>query len=340
MKLGGGQAAAFFAKPDPSKAGLLLYGADAMRVSLKRQQVIRVLVGQDAEEEMRLTRISAADLRKEPALVLDEVKAQGFFPGPRVVFVEDAGDGLASVFEAALSDWEDGDATLVVTAGSLPARSKLRKLFEGGSSAVSIGVYNDPPGRDEIERNLKTAGLKNIGQAGMEALTLMARDLDPGEFQQTLEKLALYKWEDTSPVTVEDVQACMPATTDAQVDDAVNIIAEGRTAEVVPTLKRLAGQGINPTNLCILATRHFKTLHGAGSHPQGPDSALSRARPPVFGPRKERMVRQARNWGAPRLERALEVLMDTDLALRSPRPVPDMAMVERAFIRISMMRPK
>ncbi|MCP5075516.1 MAG: DNA polymerase III subunit delta [Rhodobacteraceae bacterium] len=340
MKLGGGQAAAFLIKPDPSKAGLLLYGADAMRVSLKRQQVIQALVGDNAEQEMRLSRITGAELRKEPAMVIDGLKAQGFFPGPRVVFVEDAGDGLAPILQTALSDWAEGDAVLVVTAGSLPVRSKLRKLFEGGASTVSVAIYNDPPGRDEIERNLKTAGLKNIGKQGMDALIMLARDIDPGEFQQTLEKLGLYKWGDETQVSSEDIQACMPATTDAQLDDAVNIVAEGRTAEVVPTLKRLAGQGVNPTSLCINATRHFRTLHGAGSHPQGPNAALSRARPPVFGPRKDRMVRQAGKWGSQRLEKALEVLMDTDLALRSPRPLPEMAMVERAFIRISMMHPK
>lgn len=145
MKLAGGQAAAFLAKPDAGKSAILLYGMDSMRVALKRQQVIKALVGAQAEEEMRLTRIEAAELRKEPALVLDGIKAQGFFPGPRVVFVEGAGDGLTAVLETALGEWAEGDATLVVTASSLNARSKLRKAFEGDQRAVAIGIYDDPP---------------------------------------------------------------------------------------------------------------------------------------------------------------------------------------------------
>ena len=47
---------------------------------LKRQEYLKALLGPAAEEEMRLTRIPAADLRREPALLMDAIKAVGFFP--------------------------------------------------------------------------------------------------------------------------------------------------------------------------------------------------------------------------------------------------------------------
>ncbi|MBL4807540.1 MAG: DNA polymerase III subunit delta, partial [Rhodobacteraceae bacterium] len=78
----------------------------------------------------------------------------------------------------------------------------------------------------------------------------------------------------------------------------------------------------------------------AAASNDNPESALSRARPPVFGPRRDQMVRQIRGWGMQRLEKALEVLMETDLMLRSSQPVPAFAATERSFIRISMMRPR
>ena len=338
MKLTGGQAAGFLAKPNADCPGILLFGVDAMRVSLKRQQVIKALVGDKAEEEMRLTRLSGPAVLKDTAQILDGIKAQGFFPGPRVVFVEQAGEGLTETFKTALGEWQPGDATLVVTAGSLKASSKLRKVFEGGKTTVSIGIYDDPPGRPEVEQALKSAGLPDQPQQSMNDLLTLARTLDPGELTQTIEKLALYKIGDDTPVSSDDIAAAMPATSDAELDDASHAIAEGRAGEVGPTLKRLSGQGVTPTALCIAATRHFRTLHAAASSPQGPDAALSRARPPVFGPRKDRLARQARRLGVGKIEKALTELMDTDLTLRSPRPLPDMAVVERAFIRIAMLR--
>ena len=95
MKLSPRDANGYFAKPDADSTGLLIYGADAMRIALKRQQVLAALLGPTAEEEMRLTRIMGADLRKDPAALLDAVKAVGFFPGTRAVFVEDANDNSA-----------------------------------------------------------------------------------------------------------------------------------------------------------------------------------------------------------------------------------------------------
>ena len=126
MKQTGAGAQNYFRKPDPSHTALLIFGADPMRVADKRQQVIATLVGPQGEEEMRLTRINAGDMRKDPALLDDAIKAQGFFPGHRVAFVEDATDGLSKVIDAALADWQPGDAQVIITAGQLTAKSALR----------------------------------------------------------------------------------------------------------------------------------------------------------------------------------------------------------------------
>ena len=84
MKLSTRDAVSYFTNPDPKRTGLLIYGADAMRVALKRQEVIAALLGPNAEEEMRLARMSGTEVRKDPAMLLDAIKSQGFFPGPRV----------------------------------------------------------------------------------------------------------------------------------------------------------------------------------------------------------------------------------------------------------------
>ncbi|MEX0282042.1 MAG: DNA polymerase III subunit delta [Arenibacterium sp.] len=338
MKLSTRDAARYFAKPEADKTGLLIYGADAMRIALKRKQVIEALIGPGGEDEMRLSRIAAGDVRKDAALLLDELKATGFFPGPRVVHLEDANDAVSSAVTTALEAWQQGDAQLVVTAGALKASSKIRKLFEGHRNAYAIGLYDDPPGREEIERMLVAAGLRNVPGDTLAALTALSRDIGPGDFAQVLEKLSLYKMNDSSPLGVEDVAACAPGSTEAALDDILNVVAEARSQEIAPLMRRLQSQGTTPVSLCIGATRHFRVLFMAASHPGGVSEGVARLRPPVFGPRRDRLSRQAQNWGVKRLQSALSLLTDTDLQLRSAgQAAPAMAVMERALIRLAML---
>ena len=332
MKLTGAAAVAYFGKPDPASAGLLIFGQDAMRVALRRQEVILALIGPEGEGEMRLNRMQAAELRKDPALLMDAIKAQGFFPGPRVAFVEDATDTLTPTITAALKEWRPGDAQIVVTAGGLTTKSAMVKLFEAHPTARCIGIYDDPPSREEIEATLRKAGLTEIDRAAMADLQTLARELDPGDFRQTVEKIALYKWQDRTPLSPSDVAAMAPATIEAEVDDLIDAVAEGRSGAIGPMVRRLEGQGTQPVAICIMALRHFRTLHALATDTSG------QAHYRVRGPRKDRILRQSKDWGVKRIEDALALIVETDLTLRSASKAPAMAVMERALIRLAMMK--
>ncbi|TWI33318.1 DNA polymerase III subunit delta [Paracoccus sulfuroxidans] len=337
MILKGAEIARYLARPDPTRPALLIYGQDAMRVALKRAEAVAALTGPGAEEEMRLTRIPGSDLRKDPAALLDAVKAVGFFPGPRVVLVDDAPDASAPAISAALGEWKIGDAVIVAAAGGLGKTSALRKLFEPHPAAVTAPIYDDPPGEEEIGRWLKDAGLTDVPRDAMKDLMALSRALDPGDFRQTVEKIALYKLGDPAPLAPAEIAALAPATIEAEVDELIDCVADGRAREFGALMRRIEGQGILPVTLCIAALRHFRTLHAATADPGGAAAGMGRVRPPVFGPRRDRMIRQAQGWGMRALEDAIHQLIETDLTLRSSSRAPAMALMERVLIRLTMM---
>lgn len=337
MILKGAEIARYLARPDPTRPALLIYGQDAMRVALKRAEAVKALVGDGAEEEMRLSRMAGADLRKDPAALLDGVKAVGFFPGQRVVLVDDAPDAAAPAIASAIADWRSGDAVIVVAAGGLPKSSALRKLFEPHPTAVTAPIYDDPPGEEEIGRWLHDAGLREIPRDAMRDLMSLSRALDPGDFRQTVEKIGLYKHGDPAPLTPGEIAALAPATIEAEVDDLIDCVADGQARQFGALMRRIEGQGIAPTTICIAALRHFRALHAASSDPGGPGAGLGKLRPPVFGPRRDRMMRQAQGWGMVALEDAIHQLIDTDLTLRSSSKAPAMAVMERMLLRLCMM---
>jgi DNA polymerase-3 subunit delta len=330
VNLRGREAARLVSAPPADLAGALLYGADAMRVALKRQELIAALAGPEADAEMRLTRLAPGDLRADPAAATDALKAVGFFPGPRVVFVEGLGEAQARPVLAALEARAPGDATLVVTAGALKKGSKLRIAFEAHPAAAAIAFYDDPMTGAELDALVEAEGLRLDPEArlGVEALS---QALDPGDLRQTLARMTL--WADGTEMTAADVALLAPATQEAEAAQAVTAAAEGRAAEIGALMRRLDGQGVSAVTLAIAATRHFGQLHAAAVA-----GGVGNLRPPVFGPRRQAMEGQVRAWGARRLEAALALLMETDLTLRSTSRAPAMAVMERALIRLAMMR--
>ena len=94
---------------------------------------------------------------------------------------------------------------------------------------------------------------------------------------------------------------------------------------------------MQPVTLTIGAARHFKTLFSAASDPGGAANGLGNCAP-VYGPRRDMIVRQAQHWGGRKLQDALTVLTDLDLQLRSAgQRAPAMELVERCLIRLAMM---
>ena len=118
MKLNARDAAAFVKAPPKETPGALIYGQDPMRVADRRQTLVLSLGGKTADEEMRLTRLTGAELRGEKSLLADAMKAQGFFPGPRVALLEDATAHNADQIVAALADCTTATAQPACVDGS------------------------------------------------------------------------------------------------------------------------------------------------------------------------------------------------------------------------------
>lgn len=337
MKYTGQDAARYLAarKPLPGQAALLLYGADAMRIAGIRQKFLAGFLGANAAEEMRLARFSGAELRSDPAALSDAMKAIGFFPGPRAVLVTEAGEGLAAPLADALGGAAPEDALVLIEAGALAKGSKLRKLVEGAKNGLAIGIYDDPPAPAEVTAQLVAAGLSGEGP-GAGALLDWAQRLEPGDFAQLVEKASLFA--EDGRISAEEVAAIAPLAAEEDLDATIGLVAAGNARALPGALARLAAQGVAPVTLIIAARRHFQRLHKVATHPGGIAAGMGALRPPVFGPRRSALERQARTWGGVDAERALSEIYRCDLSLRATHGYPQMALLERAFLRIAMMK--
>ena len=106
-------------------------------------------------------------------------------------------------------------------------------------------------------------------------------------------------------------------------------------------MARMEAQGQAPTSLAIGASRLFRQIHLVGSVGGGNvDSAIATLRPPVFGPRRAALIRQCRIWRRDNAEAVLRLLLETDAMLRGGSGAAGYAILERAFLKISMTAQK
>ena len=115
----------------------------------------------------------------------------------------------------------------------------------------------------------------------MADLETLGHALDPGDFAQFLEKLALYKHGDPAPLAPADVDAVAPPLPEADADALLDLAADGRPDALTEAMRRWGGGASAATGLVIAAGRRFRALHAAAVAPEGPEAALARARPPV-----------------------------------------------------------
>jgi DNA polymerase-3 subunit delta len=268
-------------------------------------------------------------------------KAQGFFLGARALLIEEANETIAEIILKAIDAWKDGDATIIITAGSLKPSSSLRKFFEQQKNVFSVPIYDNPITKFDVEKIISDACLQNVTQESFSQLAEIALKLPPGDFKQCVDKLALYKLNDETPVTYQDIINCTPASNEADIDEVLNAVLAGNDFDVSQIVGRLRSQGILPVTLIIAATRHFKVVFSIISNPGGVNAGAAALRPPIYGPRKDALIKQAQKWGQEKIKMAIKILTATDLQLRSAnQQAPQMALVERLFIRLTMLLKK
>lgn len=335
MKLSAGQVEGFMRKPDLGLRAILIYGPDTGLVR-ERATILVKAVAEDLADPFRVATLTAQALRDDPARLADEAQAMSLTGGRRAVHVRDGGDAVA----AALADVLDaaaGDSVVIVEAGELAPRSKLRQLVEGASNATALPCYADEgAGLAALARSVLEA--RNI-TIGNEALAFLVDNLggDRMMSRSELEKLALYVG-DGNEATLDDAMICVGDSATMTLDDAVNAACSGDQAALSRALERLFREGGTPVGVLRATLRHLQRLHLAASRVadgQAPDRAMQALRPPVFFKNQAAFKSQLSRWPVRRLEQALESIFDAERDCKTTG-MPAEAVCSRALMRLAV----
>lgn len=335
MKLKLVQVEPFLQRPDSTIRAILVYGSDSGQVCEILDTLTTAIVV-NRQDPFRVSELTAATVRADPARLADEAATLALTGGRRVVRVRDADDTLASVLSSFLTTSE-GEALIVVAAGELGKASRLRRLFEETGNTVALPCYLDEAKTLEllIHDTLRQFGLK--GEAA--AMTYLVEHLGSDRLQsrRELEKLVLYTQSGGDTVTLADAMSCVGDDTDLTLDGLAMAIADGNQGRADRMYRRLILKGVVPVGILRVLIRHFQRLYlaaGLVACGRNVEQAMAALKPPLFFKIKDRFRTQLLVWPEDRLLRALEMLMQAEIDCKTIG-LPDQTMCGQTLLQLT-----
>jgi len=337
MKIAAAAADRFVASPPPEVVAVLLYGPDSGLVQERAAKLVDGVLGGE-NDPFRIAELSAIAVKDDPARLADEASAMSLTGGRRVVRVRDATDSVGDIVAELLAGLASGDALIVVEAGNLAPRSRLRKAFEDAAAAAAVACYADEG------RTLAALIGDALGAAisvTPDAMTYLCANLGGDRLltRSELEKLRLYMGEPGGRVTLADAVACVGDSAALTLDDLAMAVGIGNLALLPRLMDRARQEGAAPVTVLRAVSRHFQRLHLASAlvaEGASADSAMKSLRPAVFFKQADIFRAQLARWVPARLDAALAAFTEAETACKTTG-VPAETVCQQTMLRIAAM---
>lgn len=315
MKLEAGRVEAFLRAP--SAMLVLLHGPDAGLVAERGLALARSVEGA-LHDPFRFAELS----NPAPDVLLAEASAASLTGGKRVVRVRDAREALVKPLENLTT--RPPDALVILEAGELTGKSKLRSLAEKSPAMASIACYAIDQAKlpQVISTRLRAQGVT----IEPDAASWAAQNLtgEEGPLGQALEVLALYAGAEKT-LSLADVSSILADGGDSSMNDAIDAALTGDLAGTDKALALAYEEGASPVGLIrVLLSELLRLRVAAGAMADGAtiQEAMAAMRPPVFFKRQPVVQKMLRLWPPRAVDQALAAGLAAETACKTTH-IPD-----------------
>lgn len=305
---------------------VLLYGENEGLISHRANTLTMAVIGAK-DDPFRVTWLS----RDEHGRLEEESLAIAMIPGRRVIRVREAGDSLVLNVKRVLD--APGESLVVLEAGALLARGKLRSLCESAGQVMAIPCY--PEEARGLQRLLDHAlAIANLHlEPEVKSWAISQLSGDHMAVQNELEKLILYAGS-ASELTLSDVQQCLGDQAAVSLEDSVFSASCGNVQGADRSLDLALQAGNSAVTACRALLGHMMKIKLAGvavKEGSTVDNAVRSLRPAVFYSRLSQFALAVRLWPAGEVESCLEAVRRAEIHCKQSQS-PDELLVHRLFL--------
>jgi DNA polymerase-3 subunit delta len=305
----------------------LIFGPDGGLVAERALALVKGAIG-GTDDAFRYAEINDA------SRLLEEATAASLMGGRRVVRLRDAGEGAVKPVEALLKI--SNDALVILEAGDLTPKSKLRALAEKSASMASIACYTVDAQQlpRVVTERLRAEGVAMDAQAAAWVGNNIAGE--EGVIRQTVELLVLYAGADKR-LGLEDVRAALPDGGESSIGEAIDAALTGDTAGTDRAVTLAYDEGVSPVaivRVLLGELMRLKVMAAAVAEMGSVSDAVSAMRPPVFFKKVPVVTKALGLWREPALAQAISAALMAEVACKSTH-VPDEAYCRQMMLGLA-----
>lgn len=270
------------------------------------------------------------EIIKNENLLINEISNKSLFNNKKIIFIDQVNEKILNIIEEMAEDVSD--EKIVIFAGNLDKKSKLRSYFEKSKSCGIVACYQD----NEITiKKIITNKLSDYQGLSTQVINFIIQNtgLDRSKVNNEIEKIKSCFLE--KKINLEKIDLLLNIKTN---DDFNKLKDEALKGNKIKTNKLLADTVFEPeSNIYYLNSinQRINKLYEIEKMKQNnsnTETLVSSLKPPIFWKDKPVLIEQTNKWNENKIKKALEKTYTVELQIKTGSGIKNDILIKNLMI--------
>ena len=270
------------------------------------------------------------EIIKNENLLINEISNKSLFNDKKIIFIDQVNEKILNIIEKMAEDVSD--EKIVIFAGNLDKKSKLRSYFEKSKLCGIVACYQD----NEITiKKIITNKLSDYQGLSTQVINFIIQNtgLDRSKVNNEIEKIKSCFLE--KKINLEKIDLLLNIKTN---DDFNKLKDEALKGNKIKTNKLLADTVFEPENNIYYLNsinQRINKLYEIEKMKQNNSNTeilLSSLKPPIFWKDKPVLIEQTNKWNKNKIKKALEKTYTVELQIKTGSAIKNDLLIKNLMI--------
>ena len=270
------------------------------------------------------------EIIKNENLLINEISNKSLFNNKKIIFIDQVNEKILNIIEEMAEDVSD--EKIVIFAGNLDKKSKLRSYFEKSKLCGIVACYQD----NEITiKKIITNKLSDYQGLSTQVINFIIQNtgLDRSKVNNEIEKIKNCFLE--KKINLEKIDLLLNIKTN---DDFNKLKDEALKGNKIKTNKLLADtvfepeSNINYLNSINQRINKLYEIEKMKQNNSNTETLVSSLKPPIFWKDKPVLIEQTNKWNENKIKKALEKTYTVELQIKTGSAIKNDLLIKNLMI--------